>query len=388
MTLSTGPLDSYREALIIAGNTDSTIRHYLYLLNAMSRETGTPHQELTDDHVLQYARIRDHARTTITANRFVLRRYRKYLATGHASPARNMEGIRHQKWAGEFIDWVMRGGHDGRRRTRGTAENYCDHVVRVAEFAGVHPSDLAQEHLWAFLDAKNNERKVSYPYLNAIMRSCAIYSVWAGRPGTLDAGRFKEADRCNPINPDPVEDDLLYAMEDMATPHEYAMLTLGTECGARAHEIGKACREDFTPKGHRVRVRIHGKYGTRDVWMDTAAYEELLPIMPESGRLFPMISEDVAKGALQVAAILKNLAYRAGGEQFHSHQLRHWSGSTVYQVTDKDIRKTQDHLGHKNLNTTARYVDVWDDDDDTAALLAAHRRRRREGGRRNLRAAG
>lgn len=52
------------------------------------------------------------------------------------------------------------------------------------------------------------------------------------------------------------------------------------------------------------------------------------------------------------------------------HSLRHRAGTVVYQRTGKDLRTTQEFLGHASPNTTAIYVHVARDDLRRAGMAA------------------
>jgi integrase len=61
--------------------------------------------------------------------------------------------------------------------------------------------------------------------------------------------------------------------------------------------------------------------------------------------------------------------FRSLGIDATGHQLRHWFGTNVYRTSGKDLRATQELLGHSSPTTTAIYA-AWNPTDALNAVVA------------------
>jgi integrase/recombinase XerC len=134
-----------------------------------------------------------------------------------------------------------------------------------------------------------------------------------------------------------------------------AMLLLAAFAGLRCQEIAGLERDDVIEAKDLLRVR-HGK-GQKErvlpLHPDVMAALRALP-MPQTGPLF-LRPSGAAHTPVTVSEAMRDYLRRICGIDATAHQLRHWFATEVY-ASSKDIRVTQELLGHSNPATTARYV--------------------------------
>lgn len=167
--------------------------------------------------------------------------------------------------------------------------------------------------------------------------------------------------------PRPIEDDHLYDALDLAVNSDlriYCWLMLAAGCGFRCSEIAgldeRAVRVD--ERTQTVLITVRGKGGkTRVRDGGVGVLGALRPFLRTGGPLFT--TTDRATGRLvQISAAtlsryLNRWLHHEAGIQDTAHSLRHWFASSTVRER-KNLRATQEALGHENLGTTARYVAV------------------------------
>jgi len=157
--------------------------------------------------------------------------------------------------------------------------------------------------------------------------------------------------------PRPIPTDELIRALDAATPQMRCWLLLGAYGGLRCCEMAGLDREDVLEGEGLLRI-TQGKGGTERViplHPDVMAALVALP-MPESGVIFRRPWCRDRWPAHSLSDVL-NTYLHALGIKSTAHSLRHWFGTTIYQLT-KDIRLTQELMGHSGPNTTAIYTKV------------------------------
>lgn len=158
---------------------------------------------------------------------------------------------------------------------------------------------------------------------------------------------------------------IISGLRAATTSAQKAMLLLGAECGLRVAEIATLNR------GHRSGewLTITGKGGhVRTVHVSPELSEMLDHIEVSSmrhGHYFPGKSGSKPVHPSTVWRHVRDLIH------MNTHSLRHRAGSTVYHRGGKDIRLTQEFLGHASPNTTAIYIHI--EADDLRAASAASR---------------
>jgi integrase/recombinase XerC len=143
----------------------------------------------------------------------------------------------------------------------------------------------------------------------------------------------------------------------LARPKMGLMILLGAFCGLRCQEIAGLHWTDLQTDhdGQAVLLVREGKGG----------HERVVPvpeIVLEAARTFgrrrsgPMFyGHDAGQQHPQSVSGSINNFLKRNGFPYTAHQLRHRYGTTAYMLT-KDLRLTQELLGHSSPNTTARYA--------------------------------
>jgi site-specific recombinase XerD len=156
------------------------------------------------------------------------------------------------------------------------------------------------------------------------------------------------------VLPRPIADEDLELAIRTAPAQMRAMLSLAAFAGLRVQEIAGLDRDDVIDAKGLIRVR-HGK-GAKErivpLHPDVLAALRCVP-MPKTGAIFVRPRGGRFTGnrlSVVIAAYL-----REHGIDATAHQLRHWFATEVY-ASSKDIRVTQELLGHSDPSTTAGYV--------------------------------
>jgi integrase/recombinase XerD len=139
-------------------------------------------------------------------------------------------------------------------------------------------------------------------------------------------------------------------------PHHKVLIALCGYAGLRVSEARSICPRSLFMDGEaNWWLAIHGKGG---VYREVPVSDQLLRVLADyghaSGPDVPYV--DIKDRAARQA--IKGVARRAGiTRDVSSHDLRHTFGTTVYSRT-KDLRVTQDLMGHASSATTEGYTKV------------------------------
>jgi len=152
-----------------------------------------------------------------------------------------------------------------------------------------------------------------------------------------------------PIPEEDLKVAIACAMEPLRT-----WFILAAYCGLRAGELAKVQAGDITEEAGVCTLLVHGK-GNRErfVPLPTAIRSALSGYMGQPGAMFrrPDGRPFTPDGISQLAAThLHRL-----GQPHTLHTLRHRFGTRLYALS-RDIRLTQELMGHQNPATTALYV--------------------------------
>jgi integrase/recombinase XerC len=174
--------------------------------------------------------------------------------------------------------------------------------------------------------------------------------------------------------PRPIADEDLERALSEAPAQMRAMLSLAAYQGFRCQEIAGLTREDILDtRDPAVIVVVKGKGGHQRIvplHPETLSALRCLP-MPRSGALFHL-----PKGGCHTPETVSVAMRRYFAElniDATAHRLRHWFGTGVYAAS-RDIRLTQELLGHQSPNTTALYV-AWAAVDAAPAVATLTTRR-------------
>lgn len=187
--------------------------------------------------------------------------------------------------------------------------------------------------------------------INAVISSIRGFYKWAHRVGKISDNPAIWLEPVSaPRKISRIADDaaILDALE-RATPQERAVLLLGRVCGMRRAEIAAA--HSGNRKGEFLRVLGKGNK-TREVHLDANILATLTALEETqgSGYYFP----GRYGGHVGVQWVYDAVERLIG---MNPHSLRHAAGTAVYAKT-KDIRVTQEFLGHSSIETTMIYVHV------------------------------
>lgn len=223
--------------------------------------------------------------------------------------------------------------------------------------------EATEEDVQTFLDAKRLGVRTRYCWLSNL-HSFYVFEV---RRRKVKVDPTAEIIRPKlPRNlPRPIaESDLTYALEAAGVVMR-CWLVLGAYAGLRCSEIARLTRSDVLDADGLLRIVGKGNV------------ERLIPIhpevmralqvagMPRSGHLF----RRPRGGRFPDAMVSREIAVFFDGLDIDAtaHQLRHYFGTNIYRAC-KDLRVTQELLGHASPTTTAIYT-AFSRKDAAAAVL-------------------
>lgn len=225
----------------------------------------------------------------------------------------------------------------------------CYHVERVARALGVAPDRVTADQLTRWLadqDWKPNTR-ASY---RASLRSFYRWAVHAKGTGiTYSPAHELPQVRVPRGKPRPTPEPAYRWALRVADDRARMAVLLGGVLGMRRGEIARA-RRDWLEEaigGHVL--RITGKGGHERVIPVPDTIARLILSRPE-GYLFPS-----QQGGHLTPAHLGKLV-KAALDGHTTHTLRHRAGTQSYANGGRDLRATQEFLGHAKPETTAIYV--------------------------------
>jgi site-specific recombinase XerD len=244
------------------------------------------------------------------------------------------------------------------QRRRGLSEKTIEYRLRVlrgfADWLGKSPLEADDEDVQRFLDTCDVNLRSRCTYLAAL----AAFFRFARRQygindPTLDIVRPK----LPRYLPRPIADaDLEHAFA-VAKPKMRAWLALMAFGGLRCLEVARLTREDVRDKADPPMLIVFGKGNKERAVPLNVHVERALRLhgMPRTGPLFftrygKQVSPETVSH--EVARFFKNEGIGAT-----AHQLRHWFATQVYAST-RDLRLTQELLGHASTQTTSVYTSV------------------------------
>ncbi|MFC4636777.1 tyrosine-type recombinase/integrase [Deinococcus hohokamensis] len=234
--------------------------------------------------------------------------------------------------------------------------------------------DHARAHAWNLLHPGRREPGLYVAALSSsglkpatvmarVAAASALYRAlrWAGATDAdpfADVKRPKERTRGIVKNP-PYRAEFVQALLEQADPQERALLLLMTHAGLRiAEALGVEWAHVDLPR--RRLLIAHGKGDkARRVPLSALLREALEALGPAQGPVLPWRAYSTAYDRL------RKLALRAGRQhEFRGfHAGRKYAGTQLYAAT-KDFTRVAGFLGHEQVDTTRRYVEVPEDDLD------------------------
>jgi integrase len=211
--------------------------------------------------------------------------------------------------------------------------------------------------------------------LKSVMASLRGFYTWAQKRGHVDTDLsfLLEPPRVPKRKARIADERAVLAAASIADPSTRAMLLLGLLAGLRLSEIAQVRIEDR----ERGWLTVIGKGNKQRRIKET---EQLARALDEaqgprrSGFLFPGRTRGGRRNVVEdrhvnISTVHKRIWNAAG---VNPHALRHAAGTAVYDET-KDLRLTQEFLGHGSPVTTQIYAHI--DEDRMAAAAAALDRR-------------
>lgn len=248
----------------------------------------------------------------------------------------------------------------------GTIDARDNGLILLAEH--ITPRSLltaTAEDIEAFLDGRALGPRARYRYVSNFHQ----FFEWCVMDGLLDVDPTLRIRR--PRSPRVVarpirDEDLEWALH-CADAEMRVLLALGAYAGLRCQEIAGLMVEDlFVDQDPPVLVVTAGKGG----------HQRVVPLHPKvlsALRRLPMprdgyVIADELKRARNAGWVSHRVAefLRYIGVDATAHQLRHWFGTNVYRQS-RDLRVTQELLGHSSPNTTTIYV-AWSAADAARAV--------------------
>jgi integrase/recombinase XerC len=241
-------------------------------------------------------------------------------------------------------DMAFRNLLDGTRHVRGR------YLSKFAMEVGFYNATEARVILWLGRPLSPKTRGMWLSTLNA-------FYVWAAKNRVFPKNEHGED--FNPVrdiskprqharHPRPMPGDEVRKAIDNATPEMKCWLLLAALAGCRCQEIAGVSREDVDEVHMRLHI-VHGK-GDKERWAplhpDILAALRALPMRSE-GNLWDETASSVSRKG--------NKYLHALGIKSTMHTLRHYFGTEVYRAS-KDLRLTQELMGHSSPQTTAVYA--------------------------------
>ena len=172
------------------------------------------------------------------------------------------------------------------------------------------------------------------------------------------------------------DDDLLWAIR-CAGPRMLAWICLAAYEGLRCKEIAGVMVEDILLADDPPLLIVSAaKYDRQRVVPLNPHTEAALRAfgIPRAGALFPGRTALSPMAASSVSKLF-NAFLHEHSVTSTAHQLRHWFGTKVYRAT-RDLRLTQELMGHANPSSTAVYTEVSPGEDGVAVVRALMARQR------------
>ena len=185
---------------------------------------------------------------------------------------------------------------------------------------------------------------------------------------------------CRPFSPAEIEALTAYMAQCRHSVRDRTLLHLGLRTGFRISELLSLRVKDVLQNGKVVsRIRVarrfmKGKKESRELALHPAAraaLEELVGSLPADPETFLFRAQGGNKPLNRRTAwvVLKKASKACGMDgKVATHSMRKTFAKRCYDLANGDIRKVQEAMGHRNLNSTAAYIGVTQDEVDDLIL--------------------
>ena len=243
-----------------------------------------------------------------------------------------------------------------------TIRIYLHAVAEFAQHFGKPPNQLGPEHIRRYQLFLIKEKKVSRP--TCIQVVCALrffYTHTLSRKIAIERIPFPRRERKLPLILS--REEVKALLEAPPSLRHRALLAILYGCGLRVAEVTQLKVSDIDSARKVLWVR-HGKGRKDRQTLLPAKLLELLRCYWRTKRpnnwLFPGANADRPISAKAVFLACRKAAQRAGlTKPIHPHSLRHAFATHLLEA-GVNLRTIQILLGHANLETTARYLQVAD----------------------------
>lgn len=186
---------------------------------------------------------------------------------------------------------------------------------------------------------------------------------------------------CRPLTNSEIESLLEYLSRFRHCVRDRTLLLVGLRTGFRISELlslrvsnvmqnGKIAGRVWVARRH-----MKGKKEGRELVLHPeakAALEQLIPTLDPGHDPFLFQAQGAGGRPLnrrRAWQVLKKAAAACGLEgKLATHSMRKTFAHRVHERGGKDLRKTQEAMGHKNINSTAAYIGVDQDEVDDLIL--------------------
>lgn len=260
-----------------------------------------------------------------------------------------------------------------------TVRSRHDVLHRVSTYIGKRLRDATEGDLlrWERDQVAGHAAETRRCYV-AHVRAFYRWAVLTGIVGAAPTSRLTTP-KITQGMPRPIPDEDLRRAVATARPKMRLQMLLAAFCGLRCQEVAGIHWSDLQKDGEQTVLLVReGKGGKeRVVPVPQVVLDAMVgPVAPRrSGPMF--YGEDAAQIDARSVSSSINRFFQRHGMNYTAHQLRHRYATTIYRLS-KDIRLTQELLGHGSPTTTARYAayDKSQTVDMVAAMDAAWRQDR------------
>ena len=240
---------------------------------------------------------------------------------------------------------------------------------------GPHASRLQETDLFAFVDHLRSQRYLAASSLNRAISALNAFSRllmerrWHRRDVARDLRTFYVALPTKPERLSPTEVRRLISSVNLNAKNGYrdlAMVQLLVQCGLRVGEITRLVVDDVVihQSTGQVRIRDQKTRSDRSVPLNASARDALRKYLYTCGERAghePLFLSQQGK-RLSIKSIqyhIKKYLCAAGRPDLSARDLRHHFALGVYE-RNGNLAVVQRLLGHRNMATTARYIQPTD----------------------------
>lgn len=244
-----------------------------------------------------------------------------------------------------------------------TIQGYVAQVRMFAEYFGTPPDQLSPQHVRQYQLYLIKERRLSVSAVNIAV--CALrffYGTTLGHSEMLERMPYSKRPKTLPVVLS--QDEVVRLFRCISHYLYRVMLMTAYAGGLRVSEVVRLKAEDIDSSRGLIRLRqAKGRKDRyvplselllevlRDYWKAARPEHYLFPGQKPGHYLSPRTLQRALRRAVQRAGLRKSVTM---------HTLRH-SFATHLLESGSDIRTIQKLLGHKRLETTARYTHVTDE---------------------------